>query len=84
MSDVADKRAKVEDQVAKDISKAQDFKILDSDIDKARKLIGIDVARGSEQQTWVGPATPNATPGVRAITEGDTFHITRAPKAPRE
>lgn len=26
----------------------------------------------------------DATPGVRAITEGDTFHITRAPKAPHE
>jgi acyl dehydratase len=54
------KRDEVRKQVEKDIEKAQDFKILDSDIEKARKLIGLDVARGGKDMTWVGPATPNA------------------------
>jgi acyl dehydratase len=56
----ADKRAEVREQVEKDIAKAENWKILDTDIEKARKLIGIDVARGGSSQTWVGPATPNA------------------------
>src|ERR1700710_397713 len=54
------KRDEVRKQVEKDIEKAQDFKIIDSDIEKARKLIGLDVARGGKDMTWVGPATPNA------------------------
>ncbi len=60
--DVAEeaKAAAVKAQVEKDIAKAQDFTIDDGDIEKARKLIGIDIARGSREQTWVGPATPNA------------------------
>lgn len=54
------KAAAVKAEVEQDIAKAQEFRILDSDIEKARKIIGIDVARGSDEQTWVGPATPNA------------------------
>lgn len=60
MSEAEAKRDEVKKQVERDIEKAQDFKILDGDIEKARKLIGIDVARGGKEQTWVGPATPNA------------------------
>jgi acyl dehydratase len=64
MSDVAvndeAKAAAVKAEVDKDIAKAQEFTIEDGDIEKARLLVGIDVARGSSEQTWVGPATPNA------------------------
>ena len=62
MSEAEAKRDEVKRQVEGDIEKAQDFKILDTDIEKARKLIGVDVAsaRSGKEQSWVGPATPNA------------------------
>jgi len=62
MSEADAKREEVRKQVEKDIEKAQDFKILDTDIEKARKLIGLDiaVARSGKEQSWVGPATANA------------------------
>jgi acyl dehydratase len=54
------KSAAVKAEVEKDIAKAQEWMIKDEDIANARKVVGIDIARGSGEQTWVGPATPNA------------------------
>ena len=56
----AAKSAAVQAEVDKDIAKAQEWLIKDEDIANARLAVGIDVARGSGEQTWVGPATPNA------------------------
>lgn len=66
MSDTAaSKSAQVQEQVAKDIAKAQEFTIKDEDIDKARLLIGIDTARPSGELSWNGPATTN---GIKRFT----------------
>lgn len=54
------KSAAVKAEVERDIAKAQEWMIKDEDIANARLVVGIDVARGSGEQTWVGPATPNA------------------------
>src|ERR1700743_2573260 len=64
MSDVvttdAAKAEAVKAEVDKDIAKAQEWMIKEEDIANARLVVGIDTARGSGEQTWVGPATPNA------------------------
>lgn len=56
MPDPADqaKREAVADEVRKDIAKAQEWRIQDDDIVLARKLVGIDVARGGGEQSWNG------------------------------
>jgi acyl dehydratase len=57
----AAKKAAVEAEIARDVERAQEFRILDSDIERARELIGVDaaIAQAPGQQSWVGDATPN-------------------------
>jgi hypothetical protein len=47
----------VKEQVEKDIAKAQEFTIQDSDIEAARLLIGIDTAQSSGEVSWNGDAS---------------------------
>ncbi len=54
------KLAAVRSEVERDVEKAQQFKILDADIERARKLVGVDTAFGGHEQSWVGAASPSA------------------------
>jgi acyl dehydratase len=59
MSETVDDKNKAEaikQQVEADIAKAQEWTIKDEDIDLARELIGIDVARGDDEVSWYGDA----------------------------
>ncbi len=61
MSDATvDDKAKhdaVKNQIEKDIAKAQEWTIQEDDIDKARLLVGIDVAHSSGELSWNGNAS---------------------------
>ena len=61
------KSAAVKAEVEKDIAKAQEWMIKDEDIANARLVVGIDIARGSGEQTWVGPATRQRDQALRLL-----------------
>ncbi|MET0182779.1 MAG: MaoC family dehydratase N-terminal domain-containing protein [Caulobacterales bacterium] len=57
MAEADAKTDEVKKQVEADIAKAEAWQIDDQDIVKARKLIGIDVAYGQDEQSWNGDAS---------------------------
>lgn len=62
-----DKVAEVREQIERDIERAQQFVIKDEDIERAKLLVGVDVAHSGKGLSWNGPATAN---GIRRWAYG--------------